>query len=215
MLPSHHQASSNGTTKVLSPQPVAAAPHPILIHPDGSSHHGIHSVGHISFGCDAKDEPSHIHRVPTPIPSADEVLQRWTDEASGSAASPPPLHVNDSPSERKKQLSSGTHVNHEIETFVFGSFEAPVEGSMSVIPSHFKPLRKTIFIYIADNTIANSRQSPLDGASAKISAKSAQAAGAAAEGSASSGGAEARNGSGGETAAASGGKRSFMDVSLM
>lgn len=185
------QASSNSTTKVLSPQPVAAAPHPILIHPDGSSHHGgIHSVGHISFGCDAKDEPSHIHRVPTPIPSADEVLQRWTDEASGSAASPPPLHVNDSPSERKKQLSSGTHVNHEIETFVFGSFEAPVE----------------------DNTIANSRQSPLDGATAKTSAKSVQASAAAAEGSASSGGTEARNGSGGETAAASGGKRSFMDV---
>lgn len=36
-------------------------------------HHSFSSDQHISFVADAVDEPSHLHRVPTPIPTAEEV----------------------------------------------------------------------------------------------------------------------------------------------
>ncbi len=92
----------------------------------------FHSDLHISFVPDAKDEPGHLHRVPTPVPSTEEVLQSWTDESIGNTATPPPLHVNDSLEERHMQrIVPGLHVAQEIETFMFGSFEAPVGNTVN------------------------------------------------------------------------------------
>lgn len=81
---------------------------------------------HISFVPEASDEPSHLHRVPTPVPSAEEVLERWSAESAG-VTSPPPLHVNDSVQERHQhKIIPGTQVAQELETFMFGSFDAPI-----------------------------------------------------------------------------------------
>lgn len=52
--------------------------HSILVNSFGGEkrerHHSFSSDQHISFVADAIDEPSHLHRVPTPIPSEEEVI---------------------------------------------------------------------------------------------------------------------------------------------
>lgn len=108
-------------------KPAEAQPHSILMHEGEHAHH----AQHISFVADDSDHPNHIHRLPTPVPSAEEVIESWSGNSSSLKSAT--LHVNDPDSdiERRRHIVPGLQVSNEIETFMFGSFEAPVGGGAS------------------------------------------------------------------------------------
>jgi hypothetical protein len=119
---SRSSVQNSETKKPAASKPSEPEPHSILMH---EGEHPHHASQHISFVADESDHPNHIHRLPTPVPSAEEVIESWSGHSSLKSAT---LHVNDPDSdiERRKHIVPGLHLSNEIETFMFGSVEAPV-----------------------------------------------------------------------------------------